>query len=169
MRVAVIWASWRRSAAAATKWRLSAGLVRAVDSVLRGVHRNAYALSRPPGHHCLPDMSMGFCLLANVTIAAESGPRPRHGLEHIAIVDWDVHHGNGTQAIFYERPDVLTLSLHQDGRLRSPGCGGIDDGGAGAGRGSTATFHCSRAAAMTPTVMPSNGWWCRSSTATGRN
>jgi acetoin utilization deacetylase AcuC-like enzyme len=114
--------------------QLSAGLViGAVDSVLRGVHRNAYALSRPPGHHCLPDTPMGFCLLANVSIAAEWA-RARHGLERIAIVDWDVHHGNGTQAIFYERPDVLTLSLHQD-RCFPPGYSGVDDRGAGAGQG----------------------------------
>lgn len=92
---------------------LSAGLaIHAVDQVLRGVWRNAYALSRPPGHHCLPARPMGFCLLANIAIAIEAA-RARHGVQKVAVVDWDVHHGNGTQAIFYDRADVLTVSMHQ--------------------------------------------------------
>jgi acetoin utilization deacetylase AcuC-like enzyme len=94
--------------------KLSAGLVcAAVDSVVRGANRNAYALSRPPGHHCLPDTAMGFCLLANIAIAIEKA-KAVHKLSRVAVVDWDVHHGNGTEAIFYERPDVLTISLHQE-------------------------------------------------------
>ncbi len=114
--------------------QLSAGLViAAVDSVLRGVHSNAYALSRPPGHHCLPDMPMGFCLFANIAVAIEAA-RAAHGIERVAVVDWDVHHGNGTQAIYYERADVLTISLHQD-RCFPPGYGGSEDRGAGAGLG----------------------------------
>ncbi len=114
--------------------KLSTGLViGAVDSVFAGKHRNAYAMSRPPGHHCLPDLPMGFCVLANVAIAAEVA-RARHGLERIAVVDWDVHHGNGTQAIFHDRPDVLTISLHQD-RCFPPGYSGADDRGAGRGTG----------------------------------
>jgi acetoin utilization deacetylase AcuC-like enzyme len=114
--------------------KLSVGLViGAIDSVMRGVHRNAYALSRPPGHHCLRDMPMGFCLLANAAIAAEWA-RVRHGLERIAIVDWDVHHGNGTQSIFYDRDDVLTISVHQDNCF-PPGYSGADDRGAGRGLG----------------------------------
>ena len=76
---------------------------------------------------------MGFCLLANVALAAEA-VRSRHQLERIAIVDWDVHHGNGTQAIFYERPDVLTVSVHQD-RCFPFGYSGEDERGRGAGQG----------------------------------
>lgn len=93
---------------------LSAGLVKgAVFSVLQGHAPNAYALSRPPGHHCLPDFPNGFCLLANIAIAIRAAQAA--GLaQRIAVVDWDVHHGNGTEANFYEDADVLTISLHQD-------------------------------------------------------
>ena len=114
--------------------RLSTGLVTAaVDSVITGRHRNAYAMSRPPGHHCLPDLPMGFCVFANIAVAVETA-RARHGLERVAVIDWDVHHGNGTQAIFYERPDVLTISLHQD-RCFPPGYSGAEERGAGRGLG----------------------------------
>jgi acetoin utilization deacetylase AcuC-like enzyme len=114
--------------------KLSAGLVvAAIDSILCGGHRNAYAMSRPPGHHCLPDTPMGFCLFANIAVAIEAA-RARHGIERVAVVDWDVHHGNGTQAIYYERADVLTISLHQD-RCFPPGYSGAGDRGAGAGQG----------------------------------
>ena len=113
---------------------LSAGLaIDAVDSVLTGQARNAYALCRPAGHHCLADQSMGFCLLANIPIAIAAA-KARHGIGKIAVVDWDVHHGNGTQSIFYERDDVLTISIHQD-RCFPPGYSGFDDRGAGAGLG----------------------------------
>ena len=113
---------------------LSAGLaIAAADMVTRGLYRNAYALTRPPGHHCLPDRPMGFCMLANAALAAEA-VRATHRLERIAIVDWDVHHGNGTQAIFYERSDVLTLSIHQD-RCFPFGYSGHEDRGRGPGEG----------------------------------
>lgn len=93
--------------------KLSAGLVkRAVADVLSGQAQNAYALSRPPGHHCLPDASMGFCLLANIPLALESA-RATQPLK-VAVLDWDVHHGNGTQDIYYTRADTLTISLHQE-------------------------------------------------------
>ena len=93
---------------------LSAGLaVAAVDTVLTGAAKNAYALSRPPGHHCLPDWPNGFCLLANIAIAIRAAQKK--GLaRRIAVVDWDVHHGNGTEAIFLSDPSVLTLSVHQE-------------------------------------------------------
>jgi acetoin utilization deacetylase AcuC-like enzyme len=114
--------------------QLSAGLaVRAVDAVVRGEYRNAYAMSRPPGHHCLADQPMGFCLLANIAVAVEAA-RATHGLERIVVLDWDVHHGNGTQSIFYERADVLTISLHQEGCF-PPGYSGADERGRGAGLG----------------------------------
>lgn len=93
---------------------LSAGLARgALSSVLRGELTNAYALSRPPGHHCLPDYPNGFCLMANIAIAVEAALAD--GLaERVAVLDWDVHHGNGTEACFYDRAEVLTVSIHQE-------------------------------------------------------
>ena len=93
---------------------LSAGLAcRAVADVMSGNVSNAYALSRPPGHHCLPDYPNGFCLLANIAIAVRSARAKQADLK-IAILDWDVHHGNGTEAIFLDDPGTLTLSIHQE-------------------------------------------------------
>ena len=113
---------------------LSAGLAKAaVDAVVTRELDNAYALCRPGGHHCLPATPMGFCLLANLSIAIEAA-RAKRGLSRIAVVDWDVHHGNGTQAIFYERADTLTISLHQE-RCFPPGYIGTEDRGAAAGLG----------------------------------
>ncbi|MDY0745229.1 class II histone deacetylase [Paucibacter sp. R3-3] len=113
--------------------RLSAGLaLQAVDEVLSGRSRNAYALTRP-GHHCLPELAMGGCLLANIPIAIEA-VLAKHGPRRVAVVDWDAHHGNGTQAVYYRRSDVLTISLHQD-RGFPAGYGGLRDRGEGAGRG----------------------------------
>ena len=92
----------------------STGLaIAGVDAVICGELTNSYILSRPPGHHCLADMGMGFCMLANIAIAVEAAIA-KHGLTRIAILDWDVHHGNGTEAIFINRPDVLTISIHQE-------------------------------------------------------
>jgi acetoin utilization deacetylase AcuC-like enzyme len=114
--------------------KLSAGLAKeALGQVLRGSLRNAYSLSRPPGHHCLPHRPMGFCLLGNIGIAIEAA-KAQHRELRVAVVDWDVHHGNGTQAIFYERKDVLTISLHQENCF-PPGYSGADDRGQGAGEG----------------------------------
>lgn len=113
---------------------LSAGLaIAAVNSVLAGEFENAYALSRPPGHHCLPGSGMGFCLLSNISIAIESA-KAAHGVERVAVLDWDVHHGNGTQTIFYERPDVLTISIHQERCFPLDG-GAFEERGAGKGKG----------------------------------
>lgn len=113
---------------------LSAGLASAaVDAVLSGALQNAYSLSRPPGHHCLPHTPMGFCLLANIPVAVEAA-RVKHKVERVAIVDWDVHHGNGTQAVYYEDPNTLTISLHQD-RCFPPGYSGAEERGAGKGEG----------------------------------
>ena len=114
--------------------QLSAGLaMAAVDAVLAGEVDNAYSLSRPPGHHCLADSAMGFCFLANIAIAVEAAKATR-GLGKVAVIDWDVHHGNGTQSIFEERGDVLTISLHQDGCFPA-GYSGEEDCGRGAGLG----------------------------------
>lgn len=89
------------------------GGIAAVDAVLAREVDNAYALLRPPGHHALADTAMGFCIFNNVVIAALH-VQQRHGLRRVMIVDWDVHHGNGTQAAFYDDPDVLFVSLHQE-------------------------------------------------------
>jgi acetoin utilization deacetylase AcuC-like enzyme len=113
---------------------LSAGLAKqAVFDVLDGRRRNAYSLSRPPGHHCLPDTGMGFCLLANIPIAIEAAKASR-GLGKVAVIDWDVHHGNGTQHIYYRRDDVLTISLHQENCFPVDS-GAVDERGDGPGRG----------------------------------
>ena len=113
---------------------LSAGLAKdAVFSVLDGAHQNAYALSRPPGHHCLPDWQNGFCLLANIAIAVEAALAEGKAAR-VAVLDWDVHHGNGTEAIFYDRSDVLTVSIHQD-RNYPVDTGDFSSHGTGAGVG----------------------------------
>jgi len=113
---------------------LSAGLAKAaLHSVLTGDLDNAYALSRPPGHHCLPDWPNGFCLLNNIAIAIETA-RAQGLAKRFAVVDWDVHHGNGTEAIFYDRDDVLTISLHQDKNYPLD-TGDTTDRGSGAGEG----------------------------------
>ena len=88
------------------------GAMNAVNAVMSGEVRNAYALLRPPGHHAIKNRAMGFCVFANAAIAAHYARRV-YGLERIMIVDWDVHHGNGTQDAFYQDPTVLFVSLHQ--------------------------------------------------------
>lgn len=90
------------------------GTIAAVDAVLDGKVDNAYALVRPPGHHARPEMGMGFCMFANAAIAIRKA-KAESRVERVAVVDWDVHHGNGTQEIFYSDPNVLTISVHQDG------------------------------------------------------
>lgn len=112
----------------------SAGLAKAaLFGVLEGRHANAYALSRPPGHHCLPEWPNGFCLLANIAIAVEAALAADLA-RRVAVVDWDVHHGNGTEAIFYERAEVLTVSIHQE-RNYPEDTGHLADRGRGAGLG----------------------------------
>jgi acetoin utilization deacetylase AcuC-like enzyme len=105
------------------------GLLTAVGQVLDGRLDNAFAILRPPGHHAERDAGMGFCLVNNVAIAARWAQRER-GIERVAIVDWDVHHGNGTEEIFLDDPTVLTISLHQDA-LYPAHTGGLDTRGAG--------------------------------------
>jgi len=106
----------------------------ATDAVMRARINNAFCVVRPPGHHASQARGMGFCLLNNVAIAARYAQK-QYGLDRVAIVDWDVHHGNGTQDIFYEDPSVLFFSTHQHPWY--PGTGAASETGAGAGVGTT--------------------------------
>jgi acetoin utilization deacetylase AcuC-like enzyme len=103
-----------------------------LDAILDGKADAGLALVRPPGHHATPTRAMGFCLLNNIALAARHAQA--HGLHRVMIVDFDVHHGNGTQDATEADPDILYLSTHQMGIY--PGSGAIDDTGSGAGRGS---------------------------------
>jgi acetoin utilization deacetylase AcuC-like enzyme len=105
----------------------------AVDAVMTGPERTALCLVRPPGHHATPTRSMGFCLFNNVALAANRA-RSRHHLSRILIVDWDVHHGNGTQDIFWTEGEVAFFSIHRFGHGFYPGTGDVDETGAGQGR-----------------------------------
>jgi len=114
--------------------RLSAGgCIVGLDALLDRKIDNGYILNRPPGHHAEADRGRGFCILGNVVIAILHGFAAR-GLARVATVDWDVHHGNGTQKAFYDRRDVLTISLHQDNYYPQDS-GGMDERGVGAGEG----------------------------------
>ena len=115
--------------------RFAAGaVVGAVDTVAEGTTRQAFCLLRPPGHHAGPARGMGFCVFNNVGVGARHAIR-RRGMERVLIADWDVHHGNGTQDIFYEDPAVLFFSTHQSPWY--PGTGMASETGAGAGRKTT--------------------------------
>jgi acetoin utilization deacetylase AcuC-like enzyme len=106
------------------------------DAVIDGRVRRAFAAVRPPGHHAEPDRAMGFCLFSNIAIAARY-LQSRHGLRQIAIVDFDVHHGNGTQAAFIDDPSVLFISIHQHPKTCYPGTGYEWETGEGPGQGTT--------------------------------
>ena len=121
-------ASWDAALAAAGT------SVAACRAVLEGRHRHAFCAIRPPGHHSTPDRPMGFCLFNNVALAARE-VLASGSVDRVLIVDWDVHHGNGTQDIFYEDPDVFYLSMHQHPLY--PGTGMEGEKGAGPGDGTT--------------------------------
>ncbi len=111
----------------------------AAEAVVLGQVANAYALVRPPGHHAGPDGSMGFCVFNNIAVAVRA-LQANHGVGRIAIVDWDVHHGNGTQTVFYGDPSVLTISLHQEAlfpQAGNPPFGAISETGSGSGKGTS--------------------------------
>ncbi len=115
--------------------RLAAGgVVGAVNEVLSGRANNGLAVVRPPGHHAMPNHGMGFCLLGNIAIGARYAQRAHH-VKRVMIVDYDVHHGNGTEAMFYDDHTVLFISTHQSPFY--PGTGAISDIGEGRGRGYT--------------------------------
>jgi len=106
----------------------------AVDLVMQRKAQNAFCIVRPPGHHARPAQGMGFCLFNNIAIAARYAQR-QYGAERVAIADWDVHHGNGTQDIFYADASVFFFSTHQDPWY--PGTGAANETGEGAGKGLT--------------------------------
>ncbi len=109
----------------------------AVDAIMTGKISRAFCVVRPPGHHATPDRGMGFCILNNVALAARHA-QLKHGIERVLIVDWDVHHGNGTQDTFYSDGSVFFFSTHQWPLY--PGTGRADETGAGEGAG--ATLNC---------------------------
>ena len=110
------------------------GVLAAVDAVMEGKIKNAFCAVRPPGHHALKNRAMGFCFFNNVAIAARYVQK-KHKLARVLIVDWDVHHGNGTQAAFYDDPTVFYFSTHQWPFY--PGTGGVEETGEGKGKGFT--------------------------------
>lgn len=124
-------ASWQLALNAA------GGAAATAVAVWSGQARRGFALTRPPGHHATPERAMGFCLLNNVALAAERLIQGE-GAERLAIVDLDLHHGNGTQEIFYQRGEVFYLSTHQWPHY--PGTGSLEETGLGPGRGLTANF-----------------------------
>ena len=103
--------TWLDADTFASETTFEAALLSA-GAAIAAVERGGFALARPPGHHALVDRAMGFCIFDNVAVAARHA-RAELGLERIAILDWDVHHGNGTEAIFWDDPSVLLVSLHQ--------------------------------------------------------
>ncbi|ARS89585.1 histone deacetylase family protein [Natrarchaeobaculum aegyptiacum] len=115
----------------------SAGLACwAIEEALEGAtgRDTPFSIGRPPGHHAVPDDAMGFCFANNVAVAAQQA-LDREDVDRVAIFDWDVHHGNGTQDIFYDRDDVFFVSIHERGLY--PGTGAVDETGEGAGEGTT--------------------------------
>jgi acetoin utilization deacetylase AcuC-like enzyme len=117
--------------------RAAGGVLNAVDTVMSGKAKNAFCAVRPPGHHATPVRGMGFCIYNSIAIAARYAQK-KHGVQRVLIADWDVHHGNGTQDIFYSDGSVFFFSTHQSPWY--PGTG--DAGETGEGKGKGATLNC---------------------------
>lgn len=113
------------------------GLINAVDAVIEGQVANAFCAVRPPGHHATADRGMGFCIFNNAAVAARHAQEV-HGMERVVIIDWDVHHGNGTQDIFYEDGSVYYFSTHQHPWY--PGTGMTHETGKGSGKNTTLNY-----------------------------
>jgi acetoin utilization deacetylase AcuC-like enzyme len=111
------------------------GAIAAVDAIMQGTAKNAFVAVRPPGHHATAERAMGFCLFNNVAVAALYAQNKYKEIDRVAVVDWDVHHGNGTQGIFYTDPSVFFFSIHQYPWY--PGTGSRGETGHGKGLGST--------------------------------
>jgi acetoin utilization deacetylase AcuC-like enzyme len=122
----------------------ASGVMAAVDAVMAGKAANAFCAIRPPGHHAMKDRAMGFCIFNNVAVAARY-VRKKNKLSRVLIVDWDVHHGNGTQAAFYDDPTVLYFSAHRSPFY--PGTGGESETGTGRGEGFTVNVEMPSGAA----------------------
>lgn len=114
--------------------KAAGGVLKAVDLVMDGTVKNAFCAVRPPGHHATQSKGMGFCIFNNVAVAARYVQK-RYGAERVLIADWDIHHGNGTQDIFYHDPTVFFMSTHQHPLY--PGTGMISETGAGEAKGTT--------------------------------
>ncbi len=112
---------------------VSGAVIAAIDAVQEGAVRRAFILGRPPGHHATPDGGMGFCLINHIGVGAAHALA--NGAERIAVIDWDVHHGNGTQDMFYESNEVFVCSVHQSPLY--PGTGAASERGSGPGEGYT--------------------------------
>jgi acetoin utilization deacetylase AcuC-like enzyme len=112
----------------------SGAVLEAVDAVMRGDVSSVFCAVRPPGHHATATRGMGFCIFNHIAVAARYLQK-KHGIRRVAIIDWDVHHGNGTEAIFIEDPDVLYISLHENGIY--PFTGPASERGQGVGEGAT--------------------------------
>jgi acetoin utilization deacetylase AcuC-like enzyme len=124
--------TWVRPGSVQAARLAAGGAIQAVDDVIGGDIKTAFALIRPPGHHALPGGPMGFCLFGNVAVAAQHAIE-KHGLRRVLIVDWDVHHGNGTQDMFFDSGRVAFLSVHRFPFY--PGTGKADETGTGPGLG----------------------------------
>ena len=139
--------------------RAAGAAVEACAAVLGGQQENAFALVRPPGHHAPADRAMGFCLFNNVAVGA-AWALAAGGAQRVLIVDFDVHHGNGTQDIFYDRSDVCFFSVHQYPLY--PGTGALAETGRVAATAAPRTCRCRQAATTRSTSAPSTRCWPRS-------